>query len=55
VLTSPADALSGAGTEVQLSVPGKLAYDRGNPDKWWKRLMPWIEAASQSNIPAAKQ
>ena len=51
------DVLSrpGAGTEVQLSVPGKVAYDRGNPDKSWKRLMTRIGAASRSNFPAAKQ
>lgn len=45
----------GAGTEVQMSVPGKVAYDRGNTDKWWKRLVTWIGTASRSNIPAAKQ
>ena len=45
----------GAGTEVQMSVPGKVAYDRGNADKWWKRLVTWIGTASRSNIPAPKQ
>ena len=45
----------GAGTEVQMSVPGKVAYDRGNTDRWWKRLVTWIGTASRSNIPAPKQ
>jgi len=51
------DVLSrpGAGTEVQISVPGKVAYDRGNPDQWWKRLVTWIGTTSRSNLPAAKE
>jgi signal transduction histidine kinase/ligand-binding sensor domain-containing protein len=45
----------GAGTEVQLSVPGKVAYDRADEDNWWKRLVKWMGAAYKSNIPAAKE
>ena len=45
----------GAGTEVQLSVPGRVAYDRADEDDWWKRLVKWIGAAYKSNIPAAKE
>jgi len=45
----------GAGTEVQLSIPGTVAYDRADRDNWWSRIVKRLAAAYKSNISAARE
>ena len=35
---------AGAGTEVELSVPGKVAFETTSSEGWWKRLSRWFPA-----------
>ena len=46
---------AGAGTEVQLSVPGKVAFESATSKPLWRRLTTWFVAKPKSDISAPRE
>jgi len=45
----------GAGTEVQLSVPGKVAFQTTTPEPLWRWLARWFVAKPRNDISVPRQ
>ena len=46
---------AGAGTEVELSVPGKVAFETTSSEGWWKRLTRWFPGQTGTDVPPGRE
>ena len=46
---------AGAGTEVELSVPGKVAFETVSSQGWSKRLTRWLPAKTAADVPPSRE
>src|SRR5271165_4056324 len=46
---------AGAGTEVELSVPGKVAFETTSSEGWWKRLSRWFPGQTGTDVPPGRE
>ena len=46
---------AGAGTEVELSVPGKVAFETASSEGWWKRLTRWFPGQTGADVPPSRE
>ncbi len=46
---------AGAGTEVELSVPGKVAFETVSSQGWRKRLTRWLPAKTAADVPPSRE
>jgi len=46
---------AGAGTEVELSVPGKVAFETTSSETWWKRLSRWFSGQAGADVPPSRE
>jgi len=46
---------AGAGTEVELSVPGKVAFETTSSEGWWKRLTRWFPGQTGTDVPPSRE
>ncbi len=46
---------AGVGTEVELSVPGKVAFEAASSEGWWKRLTRWFAGQTGADVPPSRE
>jgi signal transduction histidine kinase len=46
---------AGAGTEVELTVPGKIAFETTSSESWWKRLIRRVPGKAEADVPPTRE